>query len=122
AHPHVARGRLPQRRRRDRRRVLRPADRVTPAAPVGRRVTRGAAVTRGAPMETRSRPTRAQLAQHLDATGITGRVATPRENNLAHIRRFLAQERQFDFGVPLTRAWTEESVFDLMVERVGISG
>lgn len=73
-------------------------------------------------VETRLRPLRAQLARHLDATAITGRVATPRENNLAHIRRFLAQERQFDFGIPLTRTWTEESVFDLMVERVGISG
>jgi hypothetical protein len=73
-------------------------------------------------METRTRPSRAQLAAHLDATGITGRVATPRENNLEHIGRFLRQERQFDFGIPLTREWTEESVFDLMVERVGISG
>ena len=73
-------------------------------------------------METRTRPSRDQLAAHLDATGITGRVATPRENNLEHIGRFLRQERQFDFGIPLTREWSEESVFDLMVERVGISG
>ena len=51
-------------------------------------------------METRTRPSRDQLAAHLDATGITGRVATPRENNLEHIGRFLRQERQFDFGIP----------------------
>ena len=70
----------------------------------------------------RVRPERSVLARHLDASGITGDVATPRESNLSHIGRFLNQERQFDFGVPLTREWTEESVFDLMVDRVGISG
>lgn len=69
----------------------------------------------------RVRPDRAVLARHLDAVRITGRVATPRENNLAHIGRFLAQERQFDFGVSLSREWTEDEVFDLMVDRVGIS-
>lgn len=70
----------------------------------------------------RNRPDRSDLARHLNATGITGDVATPRESNLSHIGRFLQQERQFDFGVPLTREWTEGEVFDLMVERVGISG
>ncbi|SMY10896.1 phosphatase [Brevibacterium jeotgali] len=69
----------------------------------------------------RVRPDRAVLARHLDAVGITGRVATPRENNLSHIGRFLAQERQFDFGVALLREWTHDEVFDLMVDRVGIS-
>lgn len=70
----------------------------------------------------RTRPERADLARHLDAVGITGKVATPRENNLSHIERFLAQERQFDFGVELAREWSEDEVFDLMVDRVGISG
>lgn len=69
----------------------------------------------------RVRPDRAVLARHLDAVRITGRVATPRENNLSHIGRFLAQERQFDFGVSLSQEWTEDDVFDLMVDRVGIS-
>ncbi|WP_029089174.1 phosphatase [Brevibacterium album] len=63
---------------------------------------------------------RAQLAAHLDAARITGEVATPREGNLAHIHRFLSQERQFDFGVRLERDWDYESVFALMVERVGL--
>ncbi|WP_433913733.1 phosphatase [Brevibacterium litoralis] len=62
----------------------------------------------------------AALAAHLDATRITGQVATPREGNLSHIHRFLAQERSFHFGVELTRDWDYDSVFDLMVERVGI--
>lgn len=70
----------------------------------------------------RSRPDRSALARHLETSGITGDVATPRESNLSHIGRFLQQERQFDFGVPLTREWTEDAVFDLMVERVGIRG
>lgn len=69
----------------------------------------------------RVRPDRAALARHLDAVRITGRVATPRESNLSHIGRFLAHERQFDFGVALSREWTEDEVFDLMVDRVGIS-
>ncbi len=70
----------------------------------------------------RARPDRAALARHLDAVRITGLVGTPRESNLSHIGRFLAQERQFDFGVALSREWTEDEVFDLMVDRVGISG
>lgn len=74
-------------------------------------------------MDTQPRPrlSREALAAHLDAAAITGRVATPRENNLEHIGRFLRQERQFDFGVPLTADWDEDAVFDLMVEKVGIS-
>jgi hypothetical protein len=63
---------------------------------------------------------RTQLAAHLDAARITGEVGTPRENNLSHIHRFLAQERQFDFGVPLERDWDYASVFALMVERAGL--
>ncbi len=64
--------------------------------------------------------TRAELAAALEAGAITGEVATPRENNLSHIRRFLDQERQFDFGVELTRNWDYDSVFDLMVDRCGL--
>lgn len=63
---------------------------------------------------------RQELAAHLEHRRITGNVATPRENNLAHIGRFLDGERGFDFGVELTRDWDEASVFNLMVERVGI--
>lgn len=64
--------------------------------------------------------TREDLGAALEAGAITGEVATPRENNLDHIRRFLAGERQFDFGVELTRDWDFDSVFDLMVNRCGL--
>lgn len=63
---------------------------------------------------------RTTLAHALEAAHITGEVATPRENNLSHIHRFLEQERQFDFGVDLTRDWDDDSVFALMVDRCGL--
>ncbi|SDT14448.1 Phosphatase [Brevibacterium sandarakinum] len=63
---------------------------------------------------------RTSLAQALEAGHITGEVGTPRENNLSHIHRFLAQEKQFDFGVELTRDWDFDSVFALMVDRAGL--
>ncbi|RAG60391.1 taurine ABC transporter ATPase, partial [Burkholderia multivorans] len=63
---------------------------------------------------------RTTLAQALETGRITGEVATPRENNLDHIRRFLTGERQFDFGVALTREWDFDSVFALMVDRAGL--
>lgn len=63
----------------------------------------------------------AQLAAALDAARITGNVATPRENNLLHIRRFLDQEEGFHFGVELTRHWDAQSVFALMVDKAGIN-
>lgn len=63
---------------------------------------------------------RSTLAKALEAGAITGEVATPRENNLSHIRRFLDQERQFDFGVKLTREWDYDAVFALMVDRCGL--
>ncbi|GAA2014819.1 phosphatase [Brevibacterium samyangense] len=65
-------------------------------------------------------PDRSALATALDDARITGNVATPREGNLSHIHRFLAQERSFHFGVELTREWDYDSVFALMVEKVGI--
>src|SRR5699024_2957869 len=63
---------------------------------------------------------RSTRAHALEAARITGEVATPRENNLSHIHRFLAQERQFDFGVELTRDWDYDAVFALMVDRAGL--
>jgi hypothetical protein len=61
-----------------------------------------------------------ELADYLETARITGEVATPRENNLSHIRRFLAQEENFDFGVELTRDWDFDSVFALMVAECGL--
>lgn len=60
-----------------------------------------------------------ELAVYLDSVHITGEVATPRENNLQHMRQFLEGNEHLEFGVELTRAWTYDDVFDLMHERVG---
>nr|WP_209044262.1 phosphatase [Brevibacterium marinum] len=56
----------------------------------------------------------------METAHITGEVATPRENNLSHIHRFLAHERQFDFGVELPRDWDFDSVLALMIDRAGL--
>lgn len=63
----------------------------------------------------------ATLAHALEAAAITGSVVTPREVNLRHIEKFLAGERQFDFGVTLTQEWDYDSVFNLMVTQCGIN-
>ena len=63
----------------------------------------------------------AELASYLDSVGITGKVATPRQDNLRHMRLFLEGNEHLEFGVKLTREWTVEEVFDLMHERVGTS-
>lgn len=62
-----------------------------------------------------------ELAQYLDSVRITGNVATPRQDNLRHIRLFLDGDENLEFGVRTTREWTYDEVFDLMCERVGIS-
>lgn len=60
------------------------------------------------------------LAEHLETTRITGEVATAREVNLAHITGFLDGNEHLEFGVDLTREWSWDEVFDLMVTRCGI--
>ncbi|MDN5605771.1 MAG: phosphatase [Kocuria sp.] len=60
------------------------------------------------------------LADHLETTRITGEVATAREVNLAHITGFLEGNEHLEFGVDLTREWSWDEVFDLMVARCGI--
>lgn len=62
-----------------------------------------------------------ELAEYLDSVLVTGRVATPRENNLRHMHQFLEGNENLEFGVRLTRDWTYDDVFDLMHERVGTS-
>lgn len=62
----------------------------------------------------------AELASYLDSVGITGKVATPRQDNLRHIRLFLDGNEHLEFGVRKSREWTFEEVFELMHERVGI--
>ena len=63
----------------------------------------------------------AELASYLDSVGITGKVATPRQDNLRHMQLFLDGNEHLEFGVRLTRTWSLDEVFDLMHERVGTS-
>jgi Phosphatase len=65
-------------------------------------------------------PSREQLLEHVVATRIAGSVATPREGNLANIRKMLAREPEYWFGLELDRDWTYESVLDVLARRVGI--
>lgn len=63
----------------------------------------------------------AELAAYLDSVRITGEVATPRQDNLRHMRLFLEGNENLEFGVALTREWSYDEVFDLMHRRVGTS-
>ncbi|NJC24186.1 hypothetical protein BJ994_003262 [Arthrobacter pigmenti] len=72
-------------------------------------------------MTSSSTLTAAELADYLDSVGITGKVATPRQDNLRHMRLFLEGNEHLEFGVRLTREWTLDDVFELMHERVGTS-
>lgn len=62
-----------------------------------------------------------ELAEALVSARITGEVATPREDNLAKIEGFVAGGVNQNFGVTWTRPWDFASVFELMVDRVGIN-
>ncbi|MHA7179653.1 phosphatase [Arthrobacter sp. MDB2-24] len=62
-----------------------------------------------------------ELAEYLDSVRITGRVATPRQDNLRHMRLFLEGDENLEFGVRRTREWTFDDVFDLMHQRTGTS-
>lgn len=62
----------------------------------------------------------AAMLAYLDAARITGRIATPREANLAHIGGFLEGLEHLEFGVERTRDWTWDEVFAVMVERAGL--
>jgi len=66
-------------------------------------------------------PDRAALLEHLTATGIAGEVATPRENNLLHYRLLADRDPYYLLGLDPARAWTGESVLELMAERVGVN-
>jgi hypothetical protein len=67
-----------------------------------------------------SAPGRAELRDHLVRTMIAGEVATPRQNNLLHYRRLAARNPYYMLGLDLKPTWTEQDVFDVMVERCGI--
>lgn len=66
-------------------------------------------------------PDPSALLAHLTASGIAGRVATARENNLLHYRLLADRDPYYLLGLDPARGWTAESVLELMAERVGVS-
>ena len=66
-------------------------------------------------------PTREELVEHLTATGMAGRVATPRENNLLHYRLLADRDPYYLLGLEPARHWTRDSVLELMARKVGVS-
>lgn len=67
-------------------------------------------------------PSRAELVNHLIETRITGEVATPRENNLAHYRHLANGERNWWLGLELGDRWVDEQdVLAVMAERCGVN-
>jgi hypothetical protein len=67
-----------------------------------------------------SAPSRAELREHLVRSRIAGDVATPRESNLANIRKMLDRHPDYWFGVELDRPWSYEEVLAVVADRVGI--
>ena len=65
-------------------------------------------------------PDRAALLSHLLASGIAGRVATPRENNLLHYRLLADRDPYYLLGLEPSPGWTAASVLELMAARVGV--
>ncbi|MDO4254005.1 MAG: phosphatase [Kocuria sp.] len=65
-------------------------------------------------------PTREELIIHLNATRITGEVATPRQANLGNIHDFLASSEHQYMGIAPHPEDTWDSVFRVMVDAVGI--
>lgn len=65
-------------------------------------------------------PTRDELREHLLRTGVVGPVATPRASNIGNIRKMLAHDPDYWFGVELDREWSLEDVVAVMADRVGM--
>lgn len=63
---------------------------------------------------------KAELREHLVRTRIAGDVATSRASNLDNVRKMLAREPEYWFGVELDRDWTFESAVAEVAARVGI--
>ena len=63
--------------------------------------------------------TREEFIDYLNASKITGEVATARENNIAHMHGFIEGNEHLEFGVKWTRNWSYEDIFELMARRVG---
>jgi hypothetical protein len=67
-----------------------------------------------------SSPSRAELLEHLVASGIAGDVATPRQSNLGNVHKMLDRHPDYWFGLDLAREWSFEEIVTVMVDRVGI--
>jgi hypothetical protein len=65
-------------------------------------------------------PTRDELREHLVRHRIAGPVDTPRASNVGNVRKMLAQDPDYWFGVELDREWSYEDVVATMAERVGL--
>lgn len=66
-------------------------------------------------------PARQDLVSHLLATGMAGRVKTPRENNLLHYRLLADRDPYYLLGLEPAAHWSRDAVLDLMVGKVGVS-
>lgn len=67
-------------------------------------------------------PSRRELIDNLTLRRIAGKVATPRENNLAHYRELAQGNRHFWLGLELGDRWTDENaVLELMAARCGVN-
>lgn len=64
--------------------------------------------------------TREELQAHLVRHRIAGEVNTPRASNVGNIRKMLARDPDYWFGVELDRDWTHEEVVAAVAERAGI--
>jgi hypothetical protein len=65
-------------------------------------------------------PSREELREHLVRTRIAGPVATPRASNVGNIRKMLARDPDYWFGVELDRDWSFEEIVAVMADRVGM--
>lgn len=65
-------------------------------------------------------PDRAALRDHLVRTRIAGRVATPRESNIANYRRLAAREPSALFGLRFFQRWEFPDVLALMARACGV--
>ncbi|MFI0901715.1 phosphatase [Streptomyces sp. NPDC020983] len=61
------------------------------------------------------------LRAHLEATGLAGRVGTPREKSLASYRLFAARDPRLTLGLDPQGAWDVPELLRLMADRCGVS-
>ncbi|OIV37285.1 hypothetical protein BIV57_11575 [Mangrovactinospora gilvigrisea] len=65
-------------------------------------------------------PSRVRLRRHLISRCLAGNVATPRENNLRHYRRFADRDPAYLLGLDPQGDWGPDAILDLMHRRVGV--